>query len=330
MRDQNSDQNAGAVVSPSQVVSAGLASAAAALVTSRFGVAGTLLGAAITAMIITGGSAILKAYLESVTGHVRKVPGKLRSRRHRKTERFSEPATMPDRPDLRDNFAGRMRAALGWFSNLPQAGRRPILVKGAIAAAIAFVICMGAVFAVEKGIGNSLSCGFWGTCPVGATPGIHPLNFSGAGAGSSISGGGAQAGGGVPVPDASDSGGGGGLFRGVPGGGEQAPAGGSSASPAPSDPGASPAPSDPGASPAPSDHGASPAPSDSGASPAPSGSDASPASQAEEPAPADSSASPAPGDEEVEQPSPSDSSASPAAPAGRENAPAGASPDPAQ
>ena len=52
------------VVSVHQVVGAGLAAATAAFVTSRFGVAGTLLGAALTAMIITGGSAILKSYLE--------------------------------------------------------------------------------------------------------------------------------------------------------------------------------------------------------------------------------------------------------------------------
>ena len=266
-------------------MSAGLASAAAALVTSRFGVAGTLLGAALTTMIITGGSAILKAYLDSVTGHVRKVPTKLRSRTERKAERFSEPATMPDRPDLRDNFVGRLRAALDWFSRLPQAARRPVLIKGAIAALIAFVICIGALFVVEKGIGNSLSCGLWGNCPYGATPGIHPLGLSGAGAGSSLSGGGSPTGGGTAVPGTSDSDGG--LFQGVPGVGGQGPADGSSASPAPSDSGASPAPADSGASPAPSDPEASPAPSDSSASPAPGG------GQPEEPAPSDSSASPA-------------------------------------
>ena len=162
------------VVSGHQVVSAGFAAAAAAFVTSRFGVAGTLLGAALTAMIITGGSAILRAYLESVVGNVRKVPRKLRDRRNRwKTGRSAEPDTMPGRPDLRDNFAGRMRAALGWFSHLPPLTRRSILVKGLIGAAVAFVIGMGAVYAVERGIGNSLSCGIWAHCPDEATPGIH-------------------------------------------------------------------------------------------------------------------------------------------------------------
>jgi hypothetical protein len=176
------------VVSGHHVLSAGFAAATAAFVTSRFGVAGTLLGAAVTAMIITGGSAILKGYLESVTGKVRLVPDRLQTRASRlKARRYAEPDTLPERPDLRDNFAGRMRAALGWFSHLPPLSRRSILIKGLIAAAIALLIGMGAVYAIEKGIGNSLSCGLWSNCPDGARPGIHPLGDRDAGAGSSLS-----------------------------------------------------------------------------------------------------------------------------------------------
>src|SRR5919205_740398 len=136
-----SARSTGPIVSTPQVVSAGLAATGASFVTSRFGVAGTLLGAALTAMIITGGSAILKAYLEGVTGNVRSVPNKLRTRANRlKAMRYAEPDTLPERPDLRDNFAGRMRAALGWFSHLPPLSRRSILIKGLIGAAVAFVI----------------------------------------------------------------------------------------------------------------------------------------------------------------------------------------------
>ena len=167
-------------------MSAGLAATGASFVTSRFGVAGTLLGAALTAMIITGGSAILRAYLETLTGHVRQAPKKLRSRRE---QQGNAGATMPERPDLRDNFAGRMRAALGWFSNLPTLRRRSILMKGLLAAVIAFVLCMGLVWGAEKVIGNTLSCGLWAECPYGATPGIHPLGYGAEGAGSSLSGG---------------------------------------------------------------------------------------------------------------------------------------------
>jgi len=174
-------------------MSAGLAATAASFVTSRFGVAGTLLGAAVTAMIITGGSAILRAYLEAASGRVRGMPSKLRARRgQQKAADFG--GTMPGRPDLRDNFVGRMRAALDWFRRLPALSRRSILTKGLVAAAVAFVICMGVVWGAEKVIGNSLSCGLWSKCPYGAVPGIHPFGYGDTGAGSSIAGGGMNTG----------------------------------------------------------------------------------------------------------------------------------------
>ena len=72
-----------------QVMAAGLASTGAAFVTSSFGVAGTLLGAALTAMIITGGSALLKAYLENAAERVRGGASTLRARRE------ARPATEP-------------------------------------------------------------------------------------------------------------------------------------------------------------------------------------------------------------------------------------------
>ena len=167
-------------VPPTQVVSAGLASTAAAFITSHFGVAGTLLGAALTAMIITGGSAILRFYLENV-------PTKLRARRQgSKARRSVEPDTLPGRPDLRDNSMGRMRAAIGWFSQLPLLTRRSILVKGLIGAAVAFTIGIGVVYSAETIIGNSLSCGLWSNCPKGATPGVHLGGGDGTGASPTI------------------------------------------------------------------------------------------------------------------------------------------------
>src|SRR5215207_4496159 len=174
-------------------MSAGLAATGASFVTSRFGVAGTLLGAALTAMIITGGSAILRSYLETATGRVRGMPTKLRTLRgQQKAGGYGD--TMPGRPDLKDNFVGRMRAALDWFGHLPAMSRRSILMRGLLAAVIAFVICMGVVWGTEQLIGNSLSCGLWSECPYGAVPGIHPLGYGGTGAGSSIAGGGMNTG----------------------------------------------------------------------------------------------------------------------------------------
>lgn len=212
-------------------MAAGLAATGAAFVTSRFGVAGTLLGAAITAMIITGGSALLKAYIENAAGRVRGGATRLRERREAGAAAApadqtvtAEAANPPGRPDLRNNFAGRMRAAVEWFRGLPTPARRPILIKALAAAVVALVICLVAIWGVEKVIGNSLSCGLWAKCPYGAAPGIHVAGFDDSGAGSTLSGG-----------DVDLGGGGGGVIDrvqeqvpGVPGG-DAAP---SSASPA--------------------------------------------------------------------------------------------------
>jgi hypothetical protein len=255
-----STNSAKPTVDSHQIMSAGLAATGAAFVTSRFGVAGTLLGAAITAMIITGGSAILKAYIESTASRVRSGATRLRERRQERPtaaptrpqappqeDAPTEEAAPPGRPDLRNNFAGRMRAAVDWFRQLPTPARRPILIKALVAAGVAFLICMVAIWGFEKLIGNSLSCGIWQSCPYGAAPGIHPVGFGDAGAGSSLSGGGVEGlgGGGVidnirqggGVPDGEDL---------IPGGGEvpssASPAAGGDEAPSSASPDAEPAP----------------------------------------------------------------------------------------
>ncbi len=178
-------QNTQPVVSGSGVAAAGVASATAALITSRFGVAGTLIGAAITTMIITGGSAVLKSYLEGVTGRVRKVPGKVRQGAGRiRNRNADEQQAIPARPDLRNNFMGRLRGAFDWFLHLTPLRRRAILAGAVVPAVIAFLISMGAVTALEVAIGNSLPCGIWNKCPVAAdgssvTGGTRPTLFLG-------------------------------------------------------------------------------------------------------------------------------------------------------
>ena len=208
-----STKSANPTVDTNQIMAAGLAATAAAFVTSRFGVAGTLIGAGLTAMIITGGSAIVKAYIESAAERARGAKSRFVSRREARpaedarqeqapTQPLPRQDTIPGRPDLRDNGVGRLRAALDWFRNLPTSRRRPILIKALLAAGVAFVICMVAVWGVEKVIGNSLSCGLWSSCPYGAAPGIHLAGFDDSGAGSSLSGGGVNLGGGGDALDA--------------------------------------------------------------------------------------------------------------------------------
>jgi hypothetical protein len=271
------------VVTTPQIMSAGLAATGASLVTSKFGVAGTLLGAALTAMLVTGGSAILRSYLETLSGHVKGMPKKMRSRRGQQGG-----ATMPGRPDLRDNFVGRMRAALGWFSNLPTLRRRSILVKGLVAAVIAFVICMGLVWGTERLIGNSLSCGLWAECPYGATPGVHPMGYGDTGAGSSLSGGAMNTGGQTNPLDRLRQNGG------NPFGGDQPVFGGSNSGGG----GAPSASPEPAASPEPGGGGSAPPAGQGGGSASPAAGGQDPASSAAPRAgqqAASSSASPAAG-----------------------------------
>ena len=247
-----STKGANTGVDSHQIMAAGLAATGAAFVTSRFGVAGTLLGAALTAMIITGGSAVLKAYIEHAAGRVRSGATRLQERRGAHAGSTAPEAPMaeaptaeaaaaqdtpPGRPDLRDNFAGRMRAAVDWFRQLPTPARRPILMKALLAAVVSLVICLVAIWGVEKLIGNSLSCGLWSKCPYGAAPGIHVAGFDDSGAGSTLSGGDVDlGGGGGGVIDSIRQGGG------VPDGRDLIPGGGGGEAPSSASPDAEPAP----------------------------------------------------------------------------------------
>jgi hypothetical protein len=115
------------LVKPSTVVAAGLAAALAAFFTSRFGVAGTVLGTALTAMIITAGSALFGFYLERAVAKARSsVPGVVRVR--------------------------------------PPRGRS-VLLGGLLAAVASFVVGIGTVTGVELSAGKSLSCWVWDECP---------------------------------------------------------------------------------------------------------------------------------------------------------------------
>jgi hypothetical protein len=107
------------------IVAAGFAAAVAAFFTSRFGIAGTVLGTAATAMIITAGSAVIGFFFEYAADKARVLPGTL----HVRTP------------------------------------RRSVLLGGRVAAAASFLIGMAAVTGVELGVGKNLSCWVWEECP---------------------------------------------------------------------------------------------------------------------------------------------------------------------
>ncbi len=165
------------------MIAAGLASAGAAAATSRFGVAGTLVGAALTTMIITGGSAVLKSYLETLGGRIKNAPEKLRASKNRQQAgRGAEQPTAADpaptqavetrgerrseRRGERQGFLQKIRSAFEWFRGLPSSAKRSILLKAAIPMVLVFVIAIVAVTGAELAGGRTLSCMVWGECYV--------------------------------------------------------------------------------------------------------------------------------------------------------------------
>ena len=63
-----------------KVLAVGIASPAATVLTSRFGIAGTLLGLALSAVLITAAVDFLKVYLARVPGAVTTIPGGFKKR----------------------------------------------------------------------------------------------------------------------------------------------------------------------------------------------------------------------------------------------------------
>jgi len=129
-----------------KVLAVGIASPAAAVITSRFGVAGTLIGLALSSVFITAAVDFLKVYLARVPGAVTTIPGGFRKR-----------------SSLRNVFE-RMRRPFSKFASLPRPRRRSILIGSIAAAGISFVVGLIVVTGLELGVGKSLSCWVWDEC----------------------------------------------------------------------------------------------------------------------------------------------------------------------
>jgi hypothetical protein len=129
-----------------KVLAVGIASPAAAAITARFGVAGTLIGLALSAVFITAAVDFLKVYLARVPGAVTTIPGGLRKR------------------SLLRNVFERIRRPLSKFASLPRTRRRSVLIGSVAAAGISFVVGLIVVTGLELGVGKSLSCWVWEEC----------------------------------------------------------------------------------------------------------------------------------------------------------------------
>ncbi len=129
-----------------KVLAVGIASPAAAAITARFGVAGTLIGLALSAVFITAAVDFLKVYLARVPGAVTTIPGGFRKR-----------------SPLRNVFE-RIRRPFSKFASLPRTRRRSVLIGSVAAAGISFVVGLIVVTGLELGVGKSLSCWVWEEC----------------------------------------------------------------------------------------------------------------------------------------------------------------------
>jgi hypothetical protein len=131
---------------PPKVLAVGIASTAAAAITSRFGVAGTLLGLFLSAVFVTAATDLLKVYLARVPGAVTTIPGGFRRK-----------------SSLRNVF-DRMKRPLSKFTSLPRARRRSLLVGSLVAAGTSFVVGLTLITILEVGVGKNLSCWVWDDC----------------------------------------------------------------------------------------------------------------------------------------------------------------------
>jgi len=139
-----------------KVIAVGIASPVATVLTSRFGVAGTLIGLALSAVILTVLADMLKVYLARAPATVAKVP----------TTVVKMPGGLRARLSWH-NVRSRLRAAFARFSSLPPASarRRSVLIGSIVAAGISFFVGLIVVTGLELSVGRSLSCWMWNDCP---------------------------------------------------------------------------------------------------------------------------------------------------------------------
>ena len=134
------------VIDLPKVLAVGIVSTAAAALTSRFGVAGTLLGLAVSSVIITAGVDLLKVYLARVPGAVTTIPGGLRKK------------------SSLGNVLERMKRPFSKLRSLSRPRRRSLLIGSLVAAGVSCVVGLILITVLEVGVGKSLSCWVWDEC----------------------------------------------------------------------------------------------------------------------------------------------------------------------
>jgi len=157
------------LVETNKAVAAGMAAVVAALFTSKLGVAGTLIGTALTAMTITLGAAILKAQIERAQSTVRgrlstqriRVPGSADAKLNADPDPEPSASPEPRRRELRRErsagFLERLRSIPSFLGGLSSAARRRILLSGALAGLVAIAIALSIITFTEAVAGEPIS-----------------------------------------------------------------------------------------------------------------------------------------------------------------------------
>lgn len=155
------------LVETNKAVAAGIAAVIAALFTSKLGVAGTLIGTALTAMTITLGAAILKAQIERAQTTLSGLPSTVRGRLS------TQQVRVPGRPNAEPNpepppppeprgghtagFLERLRSIPSFLKGLSTTARRRVLVSGALAGLVAIAIALCIITFTEAVAGEPIS-----------------------------------------------------------------------------------------------------------------------------------------------------------------------------
>jgi hypothetical protein len=173
------EQKSQKLVETNKAVAAGVASVVVGVFTSKLGVAGTLIGTGLTAMLITLASAILKAQLEKASHRIAGLPGAVQGRfsiqqirvpGKESPEPNPEPAAKPE--TVRGRLSGllsRLRAIPGFLRDLPSIQKRKVFLAGALAGLVAMAIGLSGITGIELAGGKNLSCLVWSECPTEGT-----------------------------------------------------------------------------------------------------------------------------------------------------------------
>lgn len=166
------------LVQMSTVLASGITAIVAALFTSRLGVAGTLIGTALTPMLMTIGVAVLDAPIQKATEKVSVLPSTVRGQRS--TQRVRVPGTpgpepLPEEPEPPVTSRRRDRRTPGiiqrllsiptYLREMAPSTRRRTLLTGAAAGLVAAIIGLAGVTGLEAASGGTLSCTLYEECP---------------------------------------------------------------------------------------------------------------------------------------------------------------------